>query len=99
MAPANEPGWRNRTCRRRRFGDAHSATPVRRPPFRRRDVSATASSATGHFGDGKFQRRDVLAPLVIDNCDEPCKFENRKKEPYRQLVDDLWDLKIIFYKI
>ena len=61
------------------FGDAVSATPFRRRPFgdgtfwrrpfRRRDVLATAGSATGRFGDhqfgdGTFQRRDILATKV-----------------------------------
>ena len=59
-----------------RFGDAVSETPIRRrqfgdrrfgdgtfwrPPVRRWDVSATASSATGRFGDRTFRRRDISA--------------------------------------
>ena len=43
---------RSRTVRRRRFGDADSATP-----FRRQDVLAIANSAMGLFGDRTFRRR------------------------------------------
>ena len=66
------------------FDDALSATPIWRrrfgdgtfwrPPFRRRDVLATAGSATGRFGDrqfgdGTFRRRKFRRQKKVSNND------------------------------